>query len=143
MRWSASIATCAPAPPPSARAAPTPPTSDSSPPGRTRAAPSTVGRKLAAIRGLFDSLVEAGKAGQNPADLVATPKKDSRLPRVLSKTEIEQLLDRIPARTALELRDRAMLELAYSSGLRAEEITTLDTGALDFEAERITVEGKG
>jgi site-specific recombinase XerD len=107
------------------------------------AAASTVGRKLAAIRGLFGSLVQSGVAAQNPADLVATPKKDSKLPRVLTGGEIERLLDRIPARTALELRDRAMLELAYSSGLRAEELVGLGADAIDFEGERLTVEGKG
>ena len=54
-----------------------------------------------------------------------------------------ELLDRIPARTPLEIRDRAMFELAYSCGLRAEEIVNLDLGSLDFEGEQVRVLGKG
>jgi integrase/recombinase XerC/integrase/recombinase XerD len=53
------------------------------------------------------------------------------------------LLDRIPATTPLELRDRAMFELAYASGLRAEELVSLDRHAVDFDAETVRVEGKG
>ena len=56
---------------------------------------------------------------------------------------MQTLLDRIPTRTPLELRDRAMLELAYSCGLRAEEIVNLDLDAPDFEGERLRVDGKG
>jgi integrase/recombinase XerC/integrase/recombinase XerD len=107
------------------------------------AAPATVARKLAAIRGLFDFLVRTGRVGQNPADLVSSPKREEKLPRVLSAEQIRSLLEGIPARTPLELRDRAMLELAYSCGLRCEEIVNLDLGALDFETEQLRVLGKG
>jgi site-specific recombinase XerD len=107
------------------------------------AAPSTVARKLAAIRGLFDYLVRTERVGQNPADLVSSPKREEKLPQVLSAEQVRQLLERIPARTPLELRDRAMLELAYSCGLRCEEIVNLDFGALDFETEQLRVLGKG
>ncbi len=107
------------------------------------AAPATVARKLAAIRGLFDFLVRTGRVGQNPADLVSSPKREEKLPRVLSAEQVRALLEGIPARTPLELRDRAMLELAYSCGLRCEEIVNLDLGALDFETEQLRVLGKG
>ncbi|HEX8959468.1 MAG TPA: tyrosine recombinase XerC [Solirubrobacterales bacterium] len=107
------------------------------------AAPSTVARKLAAIRGLFDFLVRTERLGQNPADLVSSPKLAKRLPRMLSAEQVRSLLERIPPRTPLELRDRAMLELAYSCGLRCEEIVNLDLGAFDFESERLRVLGKG
>ena len=107
------------------------------------AAPATVARKLAAIRGLYDFLVRTERTGQNPANLVSSPKREQKLPRVLSAEQMQALLERIPARTPLELRDRAMLELAYSCGLRCEEIVNLDLGALDFEGERIRVLGKG
>jgi integrase/recombinase XerC/integrase/recombinase XerD len=107
------------------------------------AAPATVARKLAAIRGLFDFLVRTGRVGQNPADLVSSPKREEKLPRVLSAEQVRSLLEGIPARTPLELRDRAMLELAYSCGLRCEEIVNLDLGALDFETEQLRVLGKG
>ncbi len=107
------------------------------------AAPATVARKLAAIRGLFDFLVRTERVGQNPADLVSSPKREEKLPQVLSSEQMRSLLEGIPARTPLELRDRAMLELAYSCGLRCEEIVNLDLGALDFENELLRVLGKG
>jgi site-specific recombinase XerD len=107
------------------------------------AAPATVARKLAAIRGLYDFLVRTERTGQNPANLVSSPKREQKLPRVLSAEQLQGLLERIPARTPLEMRDRAMLELAYSCGLRCEEIVNLDVSALDFEGERIRVLGKG
>lgn len=107
------------------------------------AAPATVARKLAAVRGLFDFLVRTERVGQNPADLVSSPKREEKLPRVLTVEQVRELLERIPARTPLELRDRAMLELAYSCGLRCEEIVSLDVGALDFETEQLRVLGKG
>jgi integrase/recombinase XerC/integrase/recombinase XerD len=56
---------------------------------------------------------------------------------------VRTLLERIPARTPLELRDRAMLELAYSCGLRCEEIVNLNADSLDFESEQLRVLGKG
>jgi integrase/recombinase XerC/integrase/recombinase XerD len=107
------------------------------------AAPATVARKLAAVRGLFDFLVRTERVGQNPADLVSSPKREEKLPRVLTAEQVRELLERIPARTPLERRDRAMLELAYSCGLRCEEIVSLDVGALDHETEQLRVLGKG
>jgi integrase/recombinase XerC/integrase/recombinase XerD len=107
------------------------------------AAPATVARKLAAIRGLFDFLVRTERTGQNPAELVSSPKREEKLPRVLTGEQTRSLLERIPARTPLELRDRAMLELAYSCGLRCEEIVNLDAGSFDFETEQLRVLGKG
>ena len=107
------------------------------------AAPATVARKLAAIRGLYGFLVRTERAGANPAELVSSPKRAEKLPSVLSVEEMRTLLERIPASTPLELRDRAMLELAYSCGLRCEEIVNLDEDAVDFEAEQLRVLGKG
>jgi site-specific recombinase XerD len=107
------------------------------------AAKSTVARKLAAVRSLYDHLVAVGEAPQNPAELLPSPKRDSKLPRTLSREEIATLLERIPMGTPLEVRDRAMLELAYSSGLRCEEIVALDVGAPDFDSEVVRVTGKG
>jgi integrase/recombinase XerC len=102
-----------------------------------------VARKLAAIRAFYGALLRAGEVSANPADLVATPKQDRKLPRVLSREEMQTLLDRIPTRTPLEMRDRAMLELAYSCGLRAEEVVNLNTDSPDFDGERLRIEGKG
>jgi site-specific recombinase XerD len=104
---------------------------------------STVARKLAAIRTFYRQLVERGELEANPAELVSSPKKDSYLPKVLRPDEVADLLDRIPASTPLDLRDRALLELAYAAGLRAEELVNLDLDSLDPDAEEVRVEGKG
>ena len=106
-------------------------------------AKSTVARKLAAIRSFYRHLVERGELEANPADLVSSPKKDAYLPQVLKPEEVAELLERIPATTPLDLRDRAMFELAYAAGLRAEELTLLDTTSADPDGEQVRVEGKG
>jgi integrase/recombinase XerC/integrase/recombinase XerD len=102
-----------------------------------------VARKLAAIRSFYSALLRAGTVASNPADLVASPKRDRKLPRVLTRDEMQSLLDRIPTGTPLEMRDRAMLELAYSCGLRAEEVVNLNVDSPDFDGERLRIEGKG
>jgi len=107
------------------------------------ASKATVARKLAAIRSFYEALLRNEDVAANPADLVSSPKRESKLPRVLGRDETAALLDRIPARTPLELRDRAMLELTYSCGLRAQEVIDLDIGSMDFDGERLRVEGKG
>ena len=107
------------------------------------AAPATSARKLASLRALFASLRERGVLSQNPADLVSTPRRHARLPRVLSAREAARLLDAIPSRSPLELRDRAIFELAYACGLRAEEIVTLRVRDIDHDGEQVRVEGKG
>ncbi len=103
----------------------------------------TVARKLAAIRSFYRSLMERREIEANPADLVASPKRDSYLPRVLKPGEVAEMLQRIPASTPLELRDRAMFELAYAAGLRAEEIVNIDLTDLDADDEELRVNGKG
>jgi site-specific recombinase XerD len=106
-------------------------------------APATVARKLAALRALFRSQRDRGLIAQNPADLVSTPRRASRLPHVLSKGDAARLLDAIPATSELELRDRAMFELAYACGLRAEELVILEVQDVDHDGEQVRVEGKG
>jgi site-specific recombinase XerD len=106
-------------------------------------APATSARKLAALRALFASQREHGQISQNPADLVSTPRRGSHLPRVLSAREAARLLDRIGAGGPLELRDRALFELAYACGLRAEELVSLRIADVDHDGEQLRVEGKG
>jgi integrase/recombinase XerC/integrase/recombinase XerD len=106
-------------------------------------APSTVARKLAALRGLFRTQIELGARTENPAELLHSPKRPQRLPRVLKASEVAALLDRIPVTTPLQLRDRAMFELAYASGLRAEELVSLNVESVQFDSESVRVEGKG
>jgi site-specific recombinase XerD len=106
-------------------------------------ASTTVARHLAAIRGLYDFLVRTEQVGGNPAELVSSPKRPQKLPNVMSGEQMRLLLEGIPARTPLELRDRAMFELAYSCGLRCEEIVNLDTDSFDWEEDQLRVLGKG
>lgn len=106
-------------------------------------APSTVARKLSSLRALFRTLVEHGELEQNPADLLSAPRRGQKLPRVLKPADVAALLDRIPADSALAMRDRALFELAYASGLRAEELVQLDEASVEWDAERVRVEGKG
>jgi site-specific recombinase XerD len=103
----------------------------------------TVARKLAALRAFFRTMREHGVVAHNPADLLPAPKRPAQLPRVLRPDEVAALLDRIPASTPLELRDRALFEVAYASGLRAEELVALDVRAVSFDGEELRVEGKG
>ncbi len=104
---------------------------------------STIARKLAATRSFYRVLMERGVVEANPADLVSSPKKDSYLPRVLKADEVKRALESIPASTPLELRDRAMFELGYGAGLRAEELVNLDVTSVNPDAEELRVEGKG
>ncbi|HEY5261405.1 MAG TPA: tyrosine-type recombinase/integrase, partial [Solirubrobacteraceae bacterium] len=111
-----------------------------------RLSATTTARKLAAIRALFRSQREHGQIEQSPADLLATPRRGSYLPRVLKAPEMARLLDGIPAGGSsrpLDARDRALFELAYACGLRAEEIVCLNVTDVDHDGEQLRVEGKG
>ncbi len=111
--------------------------------GRAKLSPASISRKLAALRSLFRALRESGVVKANPAELVASPKGRSHLPTVLKPAEVVKLLESVPQCKPIDLRDRAMLELVYSAGLRVSELTGLDTGSVDFDAEEVRVEGKG
>lgn len=106
-------------------------------------APGTVARKLASLRGMYEFLLRTERVAQNPADLVSAPKAGGRLPRVLTLSQTEELLDGIPVISPLDYRDRAMFEVAYSCGLRSEEVISLDLDSVDFENEQVRVIGKG
>jgi site-specific recombinase XerD len=105
--------------------------------------PATVARKLASVRSLYAFLLRTGRVAQNPADLVPAPKAGRKLPKVLTVAQIEEVLGAVPVRTPLEVRDQAMLELAYSSGLRSAEVVDLDLDSLDLPGGRVKVIGKG
>ena len=111
-----------------------------------RYAKSTVGRKLAAVRSLFAWLQRSGQISVNPAELIATPKREQRLPFHLNIDQVTGLIEARPAqvrRCQNPLRDRAVLELLYSSGLRVSELTGLDLCDLDLEQGTVRVLGKG
>ncbi len=110
---------------------------------RRALSPPTIARKFASIRAFFRQMVERGELEHNPADLVSHARRRAPLPKALRTDEVEQLLDRTPVHTPLEARDRAMLELLYSCGLRCEEVVNVDIGDVDFDGEELRVLGKG
>lgn len=115
-------------------------------------APSTVSRRLAAVRKYCGFLRSAGVLVVDPTDRLKGPAKASRLPRVLSQGEVTDLLDRPPVRPhdgesdLVELwsqQDQAVLELLYGSGLRVAELCSLDERSWDRRRNMLTVRGKG
>ncbi|MFP5318343.1 MAG: tyrosine recombinase [Acidimicrobiia bacterium] len=102
----------------------------------------TIGRKAAAIRRYFDWARRRGLVEADPARRLSAPRGDARLPRVLKAPELEALLDG-PLEGAVDVRDRAVLELLYGSGLRVSELCELRPGDLDLRRARVTVWGKG
>jgi integrase/recombinase XerC len=108
-----------------------------------RAKKSSVGRKLAAIRSFFRFLVRLGVVGKNPAELIATPKKENRLPFHLDIDQVTTLVEAPQDVDKHALRDRAILEMLYSCGLRVSELTGLAIGDIDLSGGMVRVLGKG
>ena len=104
---------------------------------------SSIGRKLAAIRSFFRFLLRRGMIAKNPAELIATPKKEQRLPFHLDIDQATTLMEAPDEEQKHAGRDRAILELLYSSGLRVSELTGLNIGELDLSAGMVRVMGKG
>ena len=103
----------------------------------------TIARKLSAIRSFFKYLVKKGVISENPAELVLTPKQDKTLPVYLSVDEMFRLLDSIQTDTLLGLRNRAIFETLYSSGIRVSELAEMNFSDVDFSAAVVQVSGKG
>ncbi len=110
---------------------------------RRNLAPSSVRRALASLRGLFGHLVESGERADNPAVNLLPPKLWRTLPRVLAEREVEALLAAPDPGTPLGVRDRAMIELLYASGLRVSELVGLQLGQLRLDLGFVLVMGKG
>ena len=104
--------------------------------------PRTLARVLSSWRGLYDWLARRRAVGANPCAGVRAPKAAKRLPEALSPDEAVRLVS-IEDASALGRRDRALFELAYSSGLRVSELTGLDVGAVDSASGEARVLGKG
>ena len=100
-------------------------------------------RKLAAVRTFLRYLRREEVIADDPGGLVATPKRDIRMPAHLSEGEMTALLDAPAGDTALSRRDRAILELFYASGLRLSELTGLDVDDVNLSAKMVRVLGKG
>ena len=108
--------------------------------GQSRA---TAARKLAAVRTFLRYLRRESLITDDPGALVATPKRDVRMPAHLSEDEMTALIDAADQTTPLGLRDRAILELFYASGLRLSELVGLDLDDVDLGSKRARVLGKG
>lgn len=106
-------------------------------------AKSSIGRKLSALRALFRYLMREGRLAKNPAELVATPRKEKRLPFHLNIDQVTALVGAPSGAGELPLRDRAVLETLYSCGIRVSELTTMNVGNLDLAAGLARVLGKG
>jgi integrase/recombinase XerC len=104
---------------------------------------SSIGRKLAALKGFFRYLLAAHKVEQNPLQLIHSPKQEKPLPAFLSVDDVFQLLGAIKIKTQLDVRDRAVLEVFYSTGIRVSELVGLNWADIDFQLEIIRVVGKG
>ena len=106
--------------------------------------PASVERKISAVRSFFSYLVRRDIVAQNPAKLVRTPKKEKHLPVFLSVDEVFNLVDvKDPEKSPLRVRDRAILELLYSSGLRVSELAGTTLADLSMGEAIIRVRGKG
>ena len=103
----------------------------------------SISRKLACLRSFFKYLVRENVLAQNPAAGIATPKKEKRLPSFMNPDEITKLLDAPDKNSWEEKRDKAILEMLYSSGLRVSELAGLNHDDLDFFGGLVRVRGKG
>jgi site-specific recombinase XerD len=104
---------------------------------------STVARKLSVARTFLGFCEEEGIVQLSPADGISSPKLPRRLPQVLSPDQVAHLLEAIQGTKPLELRDRALFELIYSSGLRCQEALDLGLRDISFESCEIRAKGKG
>lgn len=100
-------------------------------------------RKIIALRNFFRFLIKSKKILKNPFEYILTPKKEKKIPGVLTENEIKTLLDSIPCDNFFSLRDRVILEILYSSGIRVNELVNLNINDIDFFNEEIKVTGKG
>lgn len=103
----------------------------------------TISRKLAALRSFFKFTMREGMTTSNPAKPLRNPRRQRKLPHVLSDEEVGRLLVAPPANRTDGLRDRAILETMYSAGLRVSELVGMQEGDLDRAQQILRVRGKG
>lgn len=103
----------------------------------------TIARRLAALRAFYQFLVRERHVRRDPTADLSSPRLKRRLPRVLSVAEVERILTQPDASSATGLRDRAMLELLYATGIRVSELTSLNTSDVDLEGALVRCIGKG
>ena len=104
---------------------------------------SSIARNISSIRGFHEFAVVEGWCAANPAELLELPKMAKKLPQVLDQKEVVAMLDSPDKSTTAGLRDAAILETLYATGMRVSELTTLETSRLHLEIGFISVIGKG
>lgn len=106
-------------------------------------APNSLARQVASVRSFHKFLLRDGLSAVNPAQHLDTPRTPRMLPDVLSVQQVEKLLDVVGSSTATDLRDKAILELLYASGLRVSELISLEVSDVDLQAGLVRCLGKG
>jgi integrase/recombinase XerC len=104
---------------------------------------STTARKLATLRSFYKFLIRRGQLSVNPLSTIRTPKQEKRLPKCLDLEQVQKLLDAPGDADLLSARDKAMLEILYSSGIRVSELVELEMTDLDLQEGVLRVKGKG
>jgi integrase/recombinase XerC len=104
---------------------------------------SSIGRKLAALKGFFRYLVATRVIEKDPLLLIHSPKQEKPLPNFLSVDDVFRLLDSLKVGRSLDVRDRAILEVFYSTGIRVSELVGFNWSDVDFQLGIIRVVGKG
>lgn len=111
--------------------------------GKTGLKASSMERKTASLKSFFKYLMKQDYIRKNPAALISSPKKEKRLPTILEKDEIMDLLTLVEEKDSLSVRNKTAITLLYASGLRVSELTGLNLKNIDFKAGILTVTGKG
>ncbi len=106
-------------------------------------APRSVARTVACVRGFYRFLQLDGRIASNPADDLRAPRSWPALPKFLSIEEVDALMSQPDTRNAIGIRDRALIELLYATGLRVSELVSLQPGDLHLDAGYLTCLGKG
>jgi integrase/recombinase XerC len=104
---------------------------------------STTARKLATLRSFYKFLIRRGVVSVNPLSTIRTPKQEKRLPKCLDLEQVQKLLDAPGDADLLSARDKAMLEVLYSSGIRVSELVELEMADIDLQEGVLRVRGKG
>ncbi|HEV2074727.1 MAG TPA: site-specific tyrosine recombinase XerD [Thermoleophilaceae bacterium] len=111
--------------------------------GGGTASPATVHRKTACLRSFYRHLRREGVHESDPTAALASPRRGERLPQVLTRGEVKQLLEQPRGTEPPALRDRALLETMYACGLRASEATVLELADVDLDVQVVRARGKG
>jgi site-specific recombinase XerD len=103
----------------------------------------TVARKIYAVKSYYGYLVKTGILAHNPFDGIGTPKLEKKIPQILTENEMREFLDALPEENFLQLRNKALFEFLYATGLRISELTGLQAADIHFAERLVRVMGKG